>query len=85
MELYKLKNRNNIILLLKIQYLNFALSILLFIVNLISGATINYLFFSYYLLFSFLYITVVSLKVFSLASAFNLFLFGYFMLLCLCH
>ena len=79
MELYKLKNRNNIILLLKIQYLNFALSILLFIVNLISGATINYLFFSYYLLFSFLYITVVSLKVFSLASAFNLFLFGYFM------
>ena len=79
MELYKLNSKRNIDFLLKIQYLNFAFSILVFIVNLISGGASNYVLFSYYLIFSFIYISVVSFKVFSLASAFNLFLFGYFM------
>lgn len=79
MELYKIKSRRNIELMLGIQYISAFLSIFLFVANLVDSTFFNYVYLSYYLIFTFVYIALVSVNVFALISAFNLFLLGYFL------
>ena len=77
MELYKIRNRENLRFILTVQYINVFIAVLLFIINSIESV-FSYVFFSYYLILSFVYITFLSVRIFALFSAFNLFLLGYF-------
>lgn len=65
--------------LLSAQGLWFFGSLLVYVLNTIDGILFSCSFLEYYLIFTFLYICLVSIYRYSLASAFNLFLFGYFM------
>lgn len=78
MELYKIANKNNLRLILTIQYINVFIAVLLFVMNFIGGG-FSYVFLSYYLILSFAYVAYLSIKFFALFSTFNLFLLGYFL------
>lgn len=65
--------------LLEAQGIWFLGSLLVYVLNIVNGSLFACSFLEYYLIFTFLYICSVSVCRYNLTSAFNLFLFGYFM------
>lgn len=79
MELYKITIKNNLKIILSIQYFIVFISLVFYMINLMNSCYFSYVFLAYILIFCFLYISFISIKIFRLFNAFNIFLFGYFM------